>query len=341
MKRILHYSLITAVLSYWSFIQASVLLLNDYPKQYTVQRGDTLWDIASVFLAKPWHWPAIWQVNTQIDNPHLIYPGDQLSLVYTAGKPQLILARETVRLSPSMRTLTVAEPIPSIPSVSLKAFYERGQIVSVKTAESAARVLRLSDRRLMNTETDQVMLVGKLTHNSQDYALYRPIHTLIDPQSEEVLGIQMDFVASIDQLEATDTLNVFSAVLKESLRETRVGDRVLLKSTFESTALRPQQSTITNKGQIISTASHRRFIVQHDSVTINRGTREQVNAGDVLIVSQKATSIYDPIERKKYALAGKETGVMMVYQAFEKASYGMIMEADLPIKLLDNVAVTK
>ena len=62
-----------------------VSVRSDHPDEYVVVEGDTLWDISGMFLDKPWQWPAIWHANQQIENPHLIYPGDRLSLVFIDG----------------------------------------------------------------------------------------------------------------------------------------------------------------------------------------------------------------------------------------------------------------
>src|SRR5215207_102002 len=78
----------------------------DAPKRYTVKRGDTLWDISTMFLRDPWLWPEVWYVNPQVENPHLIYPGDVLALGYGAnGSPQIRLERGgAARLNPRLRS---------------------------------------------------------------------------------------------------------------------------------------------------------------------------------------------------------------------------------------------
>ena len=72
-----------------------VLVTPRHPDRYVVVPGDTLWDIASMFLQDPWFWPEIWQINPQVANPHLIYPGDVLSLAYLNGQPVIQIGRRT------------------------------------------------------------------------------------------------------------------------------------------------------------------------------------------------------------------------------------------------------
>lgn len=54
---------------------------------HIVRRGDTLWKICGDQLRDPRLWPRVWSFNPQLQNPHWIYPGDQLRLRAEASSP--------------------------------------------------------------------------------------------------------------------------------------------------------------------------------------------------------------------------------------------------------------
>ncbi len=134
-------------------IAQDVEIRDDHPGEYVVQEGDTLWDIAGRFLTRPWQWPAIWQANPQIDNPHLIYPGDRLSLVYIDGEPRLLLnANADQRLSPRIRREAITGPVTSVPLSAIEDFLEKPRLVSTAQLAGMPYVVANQDQRYYSAE---------------------------------------------------------------------------------------------------------------------------------------------------------------------------------------------
>jgi len=50
------------------------------PPVHIVKRGDTLWELCDRYFRNPWDWPRIWSYNPELQNPHWIYPGDQIRM---------------------------------------------------------------------------------------------------------------------------------------------------------------------------------------------------------------------------------------------------------------------
>ena len=155
MIRRLIYLTVAALFLTGVVIAQDVSVRSDHPDEYVVVRGDTLWDISGRFLDKPWQWPAIWHANPQIENPHLIYPGDVISLVYVDGVPQLRLRRGgTKKLSPSVRVSDRDDAIKAIPFDSIAPFVRNLRIISPEEFAGLPYIVANEDRRITSTNTD-------------------------------------------------------------------------------------------------------------------------------------------------------------------------------------------
>src|ERR1700735_3993644 len=146
----------TAAPAYQASGPALVLNANA-PDSYVVKRGDTLWGIAKVFLRDPWFWPEIWQVNPQIQNPHLIYPGDTLRLVYIEGRPTIMLQRgDAARVLPRVRSQPLEGAVPSIPYETVAAFMSKPSVLAKEQIKNAPYVLATRDLHVAMSEGDTI-----------------------------------------------------------------------------------------------------------------------------------------------------------------------------------------
>jgi hypothetical protein len=160
---------------------AAVELREDHPDTYVVQKGDTLWDIAARFLNEPWLWPEIWQANPQVENPHLIYPGDVLSLAYLGdGRPSLAVKR-----SPEVRR-TRDDAIDAIPLSEIEPFLRSTHVLSEDEYKGLPYVVGLEEGRLRAAEGQVAYVRGAEFSPGQRWAVVRPtVRFAIDADPED------------------------------------------------------------------------------------------------------------------------------------------------------------
>jgi hypothetical protein len=334
------FGIVIAALLAGSLFAADVVLNPEHPDRYVVVKGDTLWDISSMFLRDPWLWPEVWYVNPQIANPHLIYPGDILTLVYVDGKPQLRMTRgyPTVNMSPQIREESLDKAIPTIPIDSIKQFLTRAIVVGEGELDSAPYVVQSADEHVVTGAGDRVYVRGIEGDNEPLYDIYEPGPAYIDPDSGELLGYQALYVGNgpVQQFGDPATL-----LLSETTREVRVGDRLLpMMRTRAVSHFQPHAAPPETEGRIMSVIDGVTEIGQYDVVAINRGTREGMETGHVLKIYQAGKVINDTISGKrndKVKLPDEEAGILMVFNVFEKVSFGLVMEAHRAIHINDIV----
>jgi len=331
---------LAALLTTGTLIAADVVLNPDHPDQYVVVKGDTLWDISARFLRDPWLWPEVWYVNPQVANPHLIYPGDTLNLVYVDGKPQIQATRghPTVTLSPRIREESLENAIPTIPLDAIEQFLTRVIVVDKDEIEHSPYVVQSADEHVVTGAGDRVYVRGIENRDITLFDLYQPGEAFIDPDTGEVLGQEALYVGTGPVQHFGDPATI---KLTETSREVRVGDRLLpADRSTPAVHFQPHAVPAGTEGHIIAVIDGVTEIGQFNVVALDLGTREGMEIGHVMRVFQQGEVIKDTVSSKygkTVKLPDEEAGVVMVFRTFDKVSFGLIMSATRAIHVNDYV----
>jgi LysM repeat protein len=322
---------------------ASPPVLNpSHPDTYVVQRGDTLWDIASMFLRDPWYWPEIWQINPQVANPHLIFPGDILSLAYLDdGRPVIQVERGSglvERLSPRIRSQALEEAISTIPFETLRAFLSGPSILDAAQLETLPYILAHPDG-LMGSAGRDVYVRGT---DAPPGTVFNVVHVgdvLVDPDDNSVIGYEGLYVG---QGRVRRTGDPSTLLLTDSAREALIGDYLLPEESLTPVNFIPRAPEQSINGRIISVIDGVSLIGQYQVIVINRGARDGLEPGHVLSVYQTGELVRDPIRRRgqfaeKVRLPDELAGTTMVFRVFDRMSYALVMEATNEMHVLDSV----
>ncbi|ERI51122.1 peptidoglycan-binding protein [Pseudomonas sp. EGD-AK9] len=322
-------------------VQAEVQLKDGHPDRYTVVKGDTLWDISGKFLSQPWKWPEIWHANPQVANPHLIYPGDTLNLVYIDGQPRLMLnrgeSRGTIKLSPQVRSTPMAEAIPTIPLEAINSFLLSNRIVDTpEQFAGAPYVVAGNAERVVSGAGDRVYARGSFDESAPVYGIFRQGKTYTDPETQEFLGINADDIGTGEIV--AEEGDIGTMLLSRSTQEVRLGDRLFpteeraINSTFM-----PSEPAGEIDGLILDVPRGVTQIGQFDVVTLNKGARDGLEIGNVLAVYKTGETVRDRITGDSVKIPDERSGLLMVFRTYDKLSYGLVLGASRSLAIMDKV----
>ncbi|TXH74480.1 MAG: LysM peptidoglycan-binding domain-containing protein [Lysobacteraceae bacterium] len=343
----------------------------DHPDTYTVKRGDTLWDIAGRFLTKPWLWPEIWQANPQIQNPHLIYPGDVISLAYldrvvvqpgprTDSPINVISLSEIEAYLRDLRVVDSFEELPYV--VGLEEDITRG----VRGHLAYARGLdgaQVGQRYMIVRPTTHYMRIGNrkccdmLSKNDLDFRGGK-IPGFGVPWSDtagadvgrEALGYELLKVnaGTVVRLMEGD-VEATSLQLDDPDVEVRVGDRLMPVEAqpydLQFFPHRPKQEMDHEKARVLAVADSLTSGGPKQVVAISAGSQDGIDNGTVLSVWRPGTNAVDRVDvgywrgdetvpkGSRVQLPDEYAGHVLVFRTFDKVSYGLIMQSIKPSRV--------
>ena len=343
----------------------------DHPDTYVVKKGDTLWDNAGRFLEKPWLWPEIWQANPQVQNPHLIYPGDVLSLAYldrvvADPGPREVAPVTGVPLSevePFLKDLRVVDAFEHLPHVvALEEGRIRGslgQVAYVDGLEGAQPGQRYQVVRPIQRYTrldreaccdifhkDDLDFRGKRTVDFQQFWT----NAVVSDNGHELLGYELmrQNTGTVTRGEVGG-IEATTLVLDDSGREVRVGDRLIPVEAqpydLQFFPHAPRQQFEYGRARVLAVSDMLTTGGNRDVVALSVGARDGVDNGTVFSSWRVGNSVVDRVENgwgrsedtfgkaDKVRLPDEFSGHLMVFRTFDKVSYAMVMDTIKPVQV--------
>ena len=338
---------------------ANVLSIKkDAPKSYTVKKGDTLWDISAVFLNESWFWPKLWRLNPDINNPHLIYPGDVLRLVFdTQGQPMLVRGKPELKWSPKIRTtLKEQTPVATIPLSVISPFLKYDALLTKDQIDSAPYVLG-NDKGVKSGVDGFKLYVNTDLLSAKAYGVYHQGDEIKDPETGDLIGYHAILVGSGKVIRTGNMANNEPSTLyidnaKQEIHSGAIvlpiNEKQLYPSYF---SMQPVADNVS--ARIIQSLSGLREFGKLDVILLNRGSDDFVKPGDIFTVKRKGPSILQskkgPVykdeashwtrllsnDNSTYNIPEETIGTAMVFKVYSEISLVLVLKTQQSIRLED------
>lgn len=324
------------------------------PDVYEVVPGDTLWEICERFFGDSGYWPTLWSVNnTEVTNPHYIYPGQQLR--FTPGSdvrtPSLLadgVAPPTEDLSfdenfkpvvhflASNRDCDIQVPFSatSKQEITLHApsFVTRSPIQQLGSVEAAAPdklELSAGDFIYLRFRNPNDVNCGDI------YTLYHPVKELRHP---EVRSARLGHVHAVTgEVMVTDVSDKWvTAKVLQAFGEFRRGELVTDRVPV-SGQVRSLQLSEDLDGYVIDKSHDENLMIQRNQVVfIDRGRSDKVQAGTTFWVVRRG----DLLQLKSSSdsdLPDQVIGRLVVFAADEHVSTAIMTDQALDVEIGDRI----
>jgi hypothetical protein len=274
---------------------------------YTIQRGDTLWDLSDKFFDSPWYWPELWQENEQIPNPHWIYPGERIRLFQKKGEdtftfnipePEIIVQESAVELTqepPKPEEKTVYYSYPSMDAVGF---------IRKEAVNPLGFIFKVRDDNVLIHEGNTVYISyadkdARPIMQGGRYTIYRKLKPTSDNERNRQLGGQYYIlgIVEVTQLEADF---VIAKVLK-SFRALAVND-FILPYERRSPKIPITKSVPDLVGKIIVSEEHLRLIGDMSVAFIDKGKADNIQEGQIYTIFYQ--------EKEKAKTQGKDSVIL-------------------------------
>jgi hypothetical protein len=247
------------------------------PSTHLVQKGETLWGICGQAFNNPYQWPRIWSYNPQIQNPHWIYPNEQLRLkagVPLTAAPGVTTPRDSGGDNGGGAVVANLERV-APGTVFLR---DEGFVNDDSTLNWGSVVGSPSDKMYLSDFDEAYVRVasGHDVKIGQELTVFRPIRSVADGQVIALQGtLRIDDWNPQTRIARAQVVETIDAIE----RGARVGP---VTRSFEVVAPKRNQNDVT--AHVLISAQTHAFYGQNQVVFIDQGSDAGLEVGNRLFV---------------------------------------------------------
>lgn len=329
--------------------------------RYVVKKGDTLWSISKRFLVMPWYWKNLWYDNPQIRNPHLIYPGDVLSVVTLNGEKRITITegngmyhgtntgrrtkdgRAIYKYTPGYREYSLNDGPITFAAGKIEPFLLHAEVMG--EAEIKSLPIIFGDAGDYLTLTNQnTIYTQNPPEGVKEFNVYRKGNKVIDygastedkkNRHQKILGYEMDYIGKVSNLGVDTETGLNKLEILEAAQAMKEGDVLVPVNAHEEVDYFPRlPSPQCNRGfMIANTNTQTTMVKEFDTVITGFGRDNGAQVGDIWKIQRPGPA--RAVNGKHVKIPGKDIGYLMIIRVYDRYSMGFVLDSTQNIYLTD------
>lgn len=293
----------------------------DDPTIYVIKQGDTLWGLSDRFIKDPNYWPDMWSKNSQITNPHFIYPGQKARIF--PDRIELVPAEQK-----SATTAETSEELHEVVAEKIYTLFGGEGFIAEKGLKPYGVVIGAQNDRILTGVDDIVYTdIGsdQRASSGDKFSVFLRGISVKHPVSDEEMGYKMIPLGTLQLIDIERKAS--RAIITKSFKE--IGPGAWLQPYAETCRreISLKNSDIDLKGYIVESQSGVETMAAGDVVYIDLGSSMGAEAGNMLYILRDVVIDQKYVEGRVDKLPQELLGALVILETGKKTSVALVVKS--------------